>query len=809
MRDTGMHDPLQISAEVPDRALLEDKPGAAAITYFFITRGAQRAWEAINQQLDMPRGALFCVYGMAGSGKTHFLNYVTGLSQHAGALNAEPARNLTLVVDAAGRGGNLDQRVIEKLARELSGSANDAAQLWRRLSGKEALVAAFDQARRQGVKAILVAIDFGEADFGSGYASLETLSALAINLKRPKLTVAIAGRGQPPENAHTFTVAPEDDEILEVAVERARHLDERSVQIVEDAYAGFDLGETPAIYPFHPASRIVLQSFAAGCGVARMAKIVREILIPWQARKDFGRLIFPGDLMSSPMMRAAVGDRLGESGRIALGRACDAAGTVVEPMSCVARQAVDSLVLHALNPEAEPLELRDLARQVPAIAVDQICSAGALADIPREVAVLSRGAILFDADSNNATFNSRAAGGPEVVAFNAALPLARRFDSTIIPAQELSEIKAQTRKLSQAMANALEETFRNRTILDGALRESGRGLSPDQERHLADFVALVEAGAQGVVECGADPERREAALKVVDEYEALATLAGFVPRLRAIREYLAATGLQADLSDDSTRDKRLIALETESHLLTVAANAFTSTDGSRKFEASEARFQRFKWTYVEFYRSSHEIWRQEMDRLAEVLDDARRYIEALRRLDSIAALGAAEASGFVSRMSELEGRIPRCFIEGTLSPDIAPRCPDCGFVVGIPSPRVEVEELRTQAQRGLEVKLARLSQSTVARLIRQHDKGRRLDGFLKMTQATQTDALVRVLDDTLALYLGQLLEENSVDSSDVRPGPVVTRAVIKPLKSVNSRGGRTNRRGRALKLPPAGGGNLG
>ena len=282
-----------------------------------------------------------------------------------------------------------------------------------------------------------------------------------------------------------------------------------------------------------------------------------------------------------------------------------------------------------------------------------------------------------------------------------------------------------------------------------------------------------------------------------------------MPRLRAIREYLATTGLQADLSDDSTRDKRLIALETESHLLTVAANAFSSTDVSRKFEALEARFQRFKWTYVEFYRSSHEIWRQEMDRLAEVLDDARRYIDALRRLDSIAALGAAEALGFVSRMSELEGRIPRCFIEGTLSPDIAPCCPDCGFVVGTPSPLVEVEELRAQAQRGLEAKLARLSQSTVARLIRQHDKGRRLDGFLKMTQATQTDALVRVLDDTLALYLGQLLEENSADSSEVRPGPVLNRAVIKPVKSVNSRGRRPHRRGRALKLPPAGGENLG
>ncbi len=195
MRETGIHNPVRISAEIPHRAPLEDKPGVAAITYFFITRAAQRAWEAINQQLDKPRGALFCIDGIAGSGKTHFLNYVIGLSQRAGALNAEPARNLTLVVDAGGRGGNLEQRVIEKLARELSGSVNEAAQLWRRLSGKEALVAALDQARRQGVKAVFVAIDFGDTELGCGHESLETLSALAINLKHPKLTVVIAGRG--------------------------------------------------------------------------------------------------------------------------------------------------------------------------------------------------------------------------------------------------------------------------------------------------------------------------------------------------------------------------------------------------------------------------------------------------------------------------------------------------------------------------------------------------------------------------------------------------------------------------------------
>src|ERR1700720_2529479 len=65
-------------------------------------------------------------------------------------------------------------------------------------------------------------------------------------------------------------------------------------------------------------------------------------------------------------------------------------------------------------------------------------------------------------------------------------------------------------------------------------------------------------------------------------------------------------------------------------------------------------------------------------------------------------------------------------------------------------------------RRALELKLAALSQSMIARVIRNHDKEHRLEGFLKITQAAQTDALVRVLDDKLARDLAQVLERGGV-----------------------------------------------
>ncbi|MGH7878331.1 MAG: hypothetical protein ACREQD_02425, partial [Candidatus Binataceae bacterium] len=92
------------------------------------------------------------------------------------------------------------------------------------------------------------------------------------------------------------------------------------------------------------------------------------------------------------------------------------------------------------------------------------------------------------------------------------------------------------------------------------------------------------------------------------------------------------------------------------------------------------------------------------------------------------------------------------------------------------------------------VKLATLSQTAIARLIREHDRGGRLEGFLKITQAAQTDALVRVLDDPLARYLTRLLEENPAGEADPRS------AVVQPLRVA-----RTRARGqRSQKGPPSG-----
>ena len=143
-----------------------------------------------------------------------------------------------------------------------------------------------------------------------------------------------------------------------------------------------------------------------------------------------------------------------------------------------------------------------------------------------------------------------------------------------------------------------------------------------------------------------------------------------------------------------------------------------------------------------------------------VLDDATRYRDALGRLNQIVALGPPEGEELADRIAEIAASVTRCDLAAPLAPETIPRCSSCGFILGAAGPGAELDDLMERAKHGLAIKLAALSQSMIARLIREHDRDDRLEGFLKITQASQTDALVRVLDEKLARYLAEVLDDN-------------------------------------------------
>ena len=771
---------IELGPEVADRMALASVPDSASVGYYVLTRGAQRAWAAINAQLGSSHGALFWIAGPAGSGKTHFLNYVHVLANRAGSLSSEPKRNLAFALEIGGqvKPTNLDRHLLEMIARELVGDRHGAAPLWRQMRGGEAVGVALDQARRQGVKSITAAIDFGVADHEPAVPHLRMLAEFAHNLKQPKVVVNVAGRNESPEFASRFTVTPEPDEEMPVAIGRARGLADAAIRVIDDSYRGIDTGmyDGRAIFPFHPVAADTLRDLASTGGpVGPRARLVRDALAPWCETKANHRLVFPADLMQSDAVRQTVEARLGEAGKATLKISHAALAAADERRREAAQEIVHTLTLRLLTGDSPWLELEELRQRIPAFA-EEHGSGGlqTLADLLGWIAPRTHGVIVFDPRAQKACFNPRAAGAPEVAAFNAALPLIKRFDSTLTAAQEMPELKAKLKRLGDAMASALEGAFRNRETLDAAMREAGREFTDEQGKNIAEFVALAEAGPQALVERGAHEDGRKAAMQTAAAYESLAELAAAVPRLRSMREYLQATALQLRYEDDPTRDRRLAALETECQVVGALINPAALAGAPRNLDALEASFQKFKWTYVQFYRFAHEQWRLEMERLGSAAEDAHRHIDALRRLNSISALGSPEGDDLAQQMAAMDKRMVRCDLDSPLAPEVTPRCPRCGFALGTVSPREELSDLFEQAKRALRSKLVSLSQSTIARLIQQHDQNHRLEGFLKITQAAQTDALIRVLDDKLARYLAQLLDDNlAAPAREARSGSVV------------------------------------
>ncbi len=812
MRDAALREFVEIGPEVAARMPLAAEPAAATVGTYVLTRGAGRAWEAINSRLASTRGALFWIAGPAGAGKTHFLNYVVALSARAGPLTAETARYLTQALEVTGdlSAGEIQRSILDLIGTALAGE-DRAPAWWRQMDGAEALTIALDTARRQGVKGVTLAIDFGVSKSTRVNEVMATLARSAHAGRNPRLIVVAAGRGAAPEAALAFEVTARDGEVVPVAVGRARRLDDSALRKVDRLYRDLDDGawDTRAIYPLHPAAASTLQSLRAPDeGVAMLATAVREAIEPWHADRDFNRLIVPAALMRSAVVRRTVNARLGEAGRAALKIATVAAAAIAvgERAREISHPLVDTLVLDHLSGTAAALPLDQLRARLDLAAGD-----GARANLKESLAALaahSPGVIVYDDAASTAGFNPRGAGAPEVAAFNSALPLAACFDASLTAAQDLPALRPRLKRLADSMAAAIEDACRNHETLAATIDDGDTNLSPAQEQAFAGFIELAELGPAALIDAGADPVRRAAALATVAAYEALAAIAGAVPRLSLMRDYLLATNLSSGFSNDddgADRDSSVEVLEHECLLLMPRVSPAALAGGGHNLDALEDRFQKFKWTYVAQYRAAHERWRLELEGLAPVADSARRNLDALRRLNAIPVLGAPEGGEIAAELAALDRRLLPCDRAGALAPEVTPCCARCGFRLGARSPHGQLNHLFDRARRALEVKLTALSRRAIARLIRQHDLNHRLEGFLKIIQAAQTDALVRVLDERLAGYLGRLLDEN-LAAGDARivgvaAGHAMARNRRAPaLRSEKSDG--HNGRGGREKAPP-------
>ncbi len=798
---------MRLGPEAVDRIAVNEPADEDLIGFYVLTQGASAAWEAINEHLLHNSGAFFWFSGRRGGGKTHFLKYAMTLAQRAGAIVAEPGRHLALAVGLEGglASAGIDRRITDWIARELSGDARGVA-LWRRMAGAEALAIALDSARRQGVRAITLALDFDENDPAPAHETMAALAELAKSSRALRLIAIAAGRGAAPSAARAFEVAPGPAEEMRVAIGRARKLEAAGTRAAESLYRNIDPGAlAPSdLYPFHPAAADLLAALRQpAAGVAGLARMARAALEAWLDRREPLRPIVPADLMALAAIERAADDRLGETGRAAL-RVAEAALRGLGRDDRRLGAALKTLVANHLSAPGADLEINELRSRLPreVSGDERRAETMTLADSLLALASRSRGAIACDAERRVASFDPRGAGAPEVAAFNAALPLVRRFDSTLGEAGEKSELEARLKRLGDAIASALEGAYRNRDLLVAAMGAANARMTDDHRAAFDRFIELAETGVAGIVAAGADDLGRQSALGTIAAYEKLALVASAAPRLRMMRQYLEATRMHAGLGEDPSRDRALALLETECQLLAIAVNPAVLASAGRSLDALEARFQKFKWTYVQHYRVAHEQWRIGMDRLAPLLDDLRRHVEALRRLNAIATLGPAEGAALAALLAPLESRVRRCDGAELLAPETAPCCPRCDFALGANSPREDLSDLLDRLRRALQSKLAALSRGAIYRLISQHDHNHRLEGFLKIIQAAQTDALVRVLDEKLARYLARLLDDGAGDDDYEAPAAAESeRRTMRALPSSPLHSNKLGGANRPAKAP--------
>jgi hypothetical protein len=414
----------------------------------------------------------------------------------------------------------------------------------------------------------------------------------------------------------------------------------------------------------------------------------------------------------------------------------------------VATQAVASVRETAVAYRTRPTEKRSRGRE-PQVAL-----------VPEEVAALSRGQLV--------AFPTLDVSARDV--FSSEEPSPRLIDlGRALVAQRIAEPYLRT--LAVALTAPASPPRCERTgllaALEGLLRDA-RSKSGDPRRQSPPAVQALDslnqlAGAASLAEVAETARRLYPQPGGLGEDVFLCR--ALVERPREAKELIRLRTFLAEAVVPDSRPELAMDRTLAQEQICFAALV---AEGHR-WPAMRADFDRFRCAYRKAYLEHHrQYWREALRLHAQLMDFAPKTY-ALRRLNTLTELGPPMGEEAIARYEELPGRIGACALalrqELELSQEA--RCPACGIALGQEPPWQEAEEVQHLLEKALNQQLQRLSSKAVRRVLLQSGEAR-LQEFLQVVQASQTQSLAHVLDDELLGFLRRFLVEARV-SEVLRP----------------------------------------
>jgi hypothetical protein len=288
--------------------------------------------------------------------------------------------------------------------------------------------------------------------------------------------------------------------------------------------------------------------------------------------------------------------------------------------------------------------------------------------------------------------------------------------------------------------------------------------------------------------------------------------------LSQAKDYLS-TACDLDISVDFERD---------------SVASFFEFDGLLKApEIIPARlesFEKWKKSYVNYYRKAHRAYYQNLKELETSLSALTPKVRALAKMNSIVELGPPLPSmgNLAVDLAEIEKRLYICpdadeaAIEGT-----QPICAKCQWTRAVAAPSAQVQKLGALVASGLADRFQRFKDVAISSILKKAaEKGDRPDlaQLLEIVQLASADALADVLSDDLVEFLRKLLYDENLVQEEISLGPIVhdigaieedhvdeavdkfAKLLTKAVKDAKSKHGKTKRVRVFLRLQDPNGG---